>query len=392
MCSPDAPDTSKQQEAALQMSQLSKEQLDWAKAIYAETAPDRANAIQRANAVSDAQLTALNKQTALTDDYAAYQKNTFRPLEEGIVADAQAYDTPARREAEAAKATAGVEMSLANQRAASNRELERSGVMPGSGKQLALSGAMDLGSAKLKAGAASQARSLVETVGAARRSDAANLGRNLASNQATSASLALNQGNASAANAASTGGIAAQGAALMNSGYSGAQSGLSNAANTYGQIAQIQGQSNDSGMWGALGSVAGSFAGSANGSKLIASAFSDVNMKEDIAPANDEESLDAIRNTPVALWRYKEDSPAADGGQPHIGPMAQDLHAAAGDGVAPGGKAIDLISANGLTMGAVRALDEKVNVIAAQIGANLDGMRGPRKSMASNHGAYPAAA
>ena len=392
MCSPDAPDTSKQQEAALQMSQLSKEQLEWAKQIYAETAPDRANAIQRANAVSDAQLESMNTQTALAKDYDAYNKSTFRPLEQGIVADASTYDTPERREAEAAKATAGVEMSLASQRGATMREQERAGVNPASGKIAAMQGVMDLGAAKLKAGAASAARTQVETVGQARKMDAANLGRGLASSQATSAGLALTAGNNSASNAASTGGITAQGAALMNSGYSGAQQGLSNAAQTYGAIANTQAQSSDSGMWGALGSVAGSFAGSANGSKLIASAFSDVNMKEDIAPANDEESLDAIRNTPVALWRYKEDSPAADGGQPHIGPMAQDLHAAAGDGVAPGGKAIDLISANGLTMGAVRALDEKVNVIAAQIGANLDGMRGPRKSMASNHGAYPAAA
>lgn len=362
MCSSDAPDTSKQQEAALQMSQLSKEELEWAKQIYAETAPDRANATARANEVSNAQLTALNKQTDLTDDYAAYQKNTFRPLEEGIVADAQAYDTPARREAEAAKATAGVEMSLANQRAASNRELERSGVMPGSGKQLALSGAMDLGSAKLKAGAASQARSLVETVGAARRSDAANLGRNLASNQATSASLALNQGNASAANAASTGGIAAQGAALMNSGYSGAQSGLSNAASTYGQIANTQANaaSGSSGLFGALGSVAGQYAGSAAGSAQLAAMFSDKNMKKDRKPVSGKLSLAALRKVPVESWKYKKDSPGDDGGKAHVGPMAQAYNKALGDATAPDGTKVDLISLSGHQTGAIKELDKRL--------------------------------
>ena len=40
--------------------------------------------------------------------------------------------------------------------------------------------------------------------------------------------------------------------------------------------------------------------------------------------------------------------------------MAQDLQRNAGDGVAPGGTTIDLISANGLAMGAIRALDKKV--------------------------------
>jgi hypothetical protein len=86
-----------QQAAAMKMSELSAEQLAWAKQVYAETAPDRAAATQRANAVSDAQLESMDTQTALAKDYADYNKSTFRPLEQGIVADAAGYDTPERR-------------------------------------------------------------------------------------------------------------------------------------------------------------------------------------------------------------------------------------------------------------------------------------------------------
>lgn len=271
MCS-DAPDTTKQQEAALQMSELSKEQLDWAKSIYAETAPDRADATRRANLVSDAQLESMNTQTGLAKDYDAYNKSTFRPLEQGIVADAQTYDTPERRESEATKAMAGVEMSLANQRSASNRDLERSGVAPGSAKQLAMSGAMDLGSARLKAGAANAARTQVETIGQARKMDAANLGRGLASSQATSASLALTAGNNAAANGLASGNINAQGNQIMTSGYAGAQSGLAGAAGAYGSAAGAGGSGGSSGLWSAVGGVVGGIyggpAGAALGSKL----------------------------------------------------------------------------------------------------------------------------
>lgn len=253
--SSDAPDMTAQNTIAASQAEMSKEQLAWAKQIYAETAPDRAAATQRANAVSDAQLESMNTQTGLAKDYDAYNKSTFRPLEQGIVADAQAYDTPERREAEAAKATAGVEMSLANQREASNRSLERSGVAPGSAKQLALTGAMDLGSAKLKAGAANAARTQVETIGQARKMDAANLGRGLASSQATSAGLALTAGNNAAANGLASGNINAQGNQIMTSGYAGAQSGLAGAAGTYGNIANA-GASADAGNTAAIGGLA----------------------------------------------------------------------------------------------------------------------------------------
>jgi hypothetical protein len=237
-----SPDTSGQNQAALEQSKLSREQLDWAKEVYAETAPERAEAAARANAVSDAQLAATQQQTAIAADAYKDYTTTYRPLEQEIVAEAQGYDTPERRAAEAAAAGADVQTQVDAQRAATMREMQRAGVNPASGKIMALQGSMDLGAAKAKAGAANTAVRQIETIGAAKKADAANLGRNIASSQATNASLALQQGNSSVANAGA--GLAAtnSGTAAMQAGYSGAQSGLAGAANTYGNIATVQGQ------------------------------------------------------------------------------------------------------------------------------------------------------
>lgn len=353
-----APDLSGQNAAAVKQADLSAEQLAWAKQIYADTAPDRANAIKRANAISDAQLSAMEKQTALTDDYAKYQRDTFRPLEAGIVADAQGYDTEARREAAAGRGLADVETSLAAQRGATTREMERKGVNPASGAALALSNQMDLGSAAIKAKTANDARTQVETMGLARRSDAANLGRGLASNQATSAGIALNQGNSSAGNAQAAGNVTAQGAQLMTGGYSGAQTGLAGAAGTYGNINNLQqrvdanNSASNSATMGALGQVAGA---------LI---MSDKNKKKNIKPQSGTMSLAAVRKMPVSKWDYKKGT--GDGGH-HVGPMAQDARKGLGDQVAPGGKRIDLISMNGHTLAAVKQLDKNVSVLTKKV-------------------------
>lgn len=258
MCSSDAPDMSGANAAALQQANLSKEQLDWAKQIYAETAPDRAAATARANLVSEAQMTALDSQTALTNDYADYNKSTFRPLEQRIVADANSYDTEGKTNQAIEKAQADVNAGFSNAQAQQSRSLSRMGVTPNSGKALAIGNQTAISKAAALAGASSAARDKIELQGYARKMDAANMGRGLASSQATSAGVALNQGNSAVANGMRSGDINAQGNQIMTQGYAGAQSGLAGAANTYGNIANIQQKAgDDSGLWSAVGSIGG---------------------------------------------------------------------------------------------------------------------------------------
>lgn len=348
-CAPDAPDTSAQNAIAANQVNLSKEQLDFVKQIYGDGAGDRAAASTRAAAVSDAQLAEMNRQTAEAQDNSAYQKGTYRPIEQKIAADAMGYDTPERRAAAAQQANADVEMSLAGQQASANRALQASGGQPGSGKQLALQGAMNLGAAKLKAGAANSARQQVETIGAAKLSDAANLGRNIASSQATSAGLALSSGNSAVNNAQVPLSVANNGAALMNSGFNGAQSGLSSANSTYNSINNAQSQAgNNDALWGTLGQIGSAYA------------FSDKNMKNSRKPVDTKRSLAAVRKTPVESWKYNKNSAANDGGKTHVGPMAQAVRRSLGDAVAPGGKKIDLVSMNGHLTAAVQQLDKEV--------------------------------
>ncbi|QNK66096.1 hypothetical protein [Variovorax sp. PAMC26660] len=225
---------------AMMQAQMSQEQLNWAKQMYAQEAPEREAAQRVASETSAASMDQMRLQTKIQqqswDDY----NQTYRPLEQSLVKEAQEYDTPERRAAAAASASADVERGVSAQREATAREMERAGVNPASGKVVAMAGSMDLGAAKAKAGAANQASKAIETVGYARKMDAANLGRNIASAQGTSAALGLQAG--AAANSASGAGIAAgqAGVAGMNAAYAGAQQGLAGSGQQYGNIASSQ--------------------------------------------------------------------------------------------------------------------------------------------------------
>ena len=346
-----APDLSGQNQAALQQANLSKEQLDWAKQIYGDTAPDRKAATERANMVSDAQLGQMKEQSALTSDYAKYNRETFRPLEQGIVDGANSYDSEGQRELAAGRASADVNQSFGLARAQMGRDLARRGVDPSSGAALAASSDMASQQALGLAGAANNARLSTQTQGYARKMDAANLGRGLASSQATSAGLALNQGNSAASNGAMSGNINAQGNQIMNQGFAGAQGGLDGASKTYNNIDKLGYQMNKDNN-----AAMGDFAKMA-GTLFVAS---DKNMKEKRKLVSPKMSLAAVRNMPVESWRYKRGSPGDDGGKSHVGPMAQDVRKGLGDATAPGGKKIDLISMNGHTLNAIKAIDQRL--------------------------------
>jgi hypothetical protein len=347
MCS-SAPDTSGMNAAALAQADMSKEQLAWAKEIYAQTAPDRANATARANAVSDAQMTALNKQTELTDDYAAYNKGTFRPLEQGIVRDASTFDSQANQDKAAGLALADVNQGSSSARDQNTRAMSRMGVNPSSGRSIAMFNQTAIAQAAAQAGAATKARSDTQLQGYARKMDAANMGRGLASSQATSAGVALSQGNSAVASGMQSGNINAQGNQIMTQGYAGAQSGMAGAGSTYGNISSIQQKAGDnSGTMGALGQLGGA----------AIFAMSDKNAKKNIKPQSGKASLAAMRKMPVSKWDYKKGK--GDGGS-HVGPMAQDVRKGLGDATAPGGKVIDMISMAGHTLSAIKEIDKRL--------------------------------
>ncbi len=354
MCS-DSPDYSGMNRAAEANAEVSKEALDWYKQAYQEQAPLREQAAAKANAVSDAQLASMRQNDAISKDYWDYQQNTFRPVERSIVDAAQTYDTEARSDQKAGQAIADVQQQIDASLGQQTRQLTRMGVNPNDGKFAAMSNQMTMAGALGKAQAAAKAREGVELQGYARKMDAANLGRNLASNQATSAGVALNAGNS----AAQTGGMAltqAQNATSQAAqGFNTAIQGNNSAGNIYGQVAKSQSEQG-SGL-GDLATIGMSAA------KLWPS---DRKIKKNIKPTTDEQALDAVEKTPVSQWTYKDGE--GDGGT-HVGPMAQHVKATMGEQAAPGGKQIDPITMNGINMAAIAALSRKVDKLAQAKGA-----------------------
>lgn len=353
MCS-DSPDYSGMNRAAEANAEVSREALQWYQTAYQEQAPLREQAAAKANAVSDAQLASMQQNDAISKDYWNYQQNTFRPVERAIVDAAQTYDTEARREQKAGEAIADVQQQIDASLGQQTRQLTRMGVNPNDGKFAAMSNQMTMAGALGKAQAAAKAREGVELQGYARKMDAANLGRNLASNQATSAGVALNAGNS----AAQTGGMAlsqAQNATNQAAqGFSTAIQGNNSAGNIYGQVAKSQ---SEQGSLGDLATIGMSAA------KLWPS---DRKIKKNIKPTTDEQALDAVEKTPVSQWTYKDGE--GDGGT-HVGPMAQHVKATMGEQAAPGGKQIDPITMNGINMAAIAALSRKVDKLAQAKGA-----------------------
>lgn len=252
----EAPDTTRADATADRLAGLSEEQLTWAKQLWTETAPERAAASARAGAVSDAQLEAMRVATNQAQDYANYDATTFRPLERQIVSEAQAYDSEANQTAAAGRATADVRAAFDAQRDIALRDATRMGFNPADGNVAAATATMDTGEALGVAAGANRAREQVKTVGRAMRQDAVNLGRNLASSQATQAGLAVSAGNSSANTGQLPIAATGAGAQIVNNGYGGAQSGLGAAGNIFTSTARARATDNSGGL-GALGNVAG---------------------------------------------------------------------------------------------------------------------------------------
>lgn len=357
LCCSDAPNTDGLNMAAVRQAELAKEALTWFQNEYAATAPQRQQAADDASAVAKAQLESMQTQTALAKDYDTYNKTTFRPLEQRIVSEAQAYDTPARREAEAAKAVADVNMATAAQREAGRRELASFGVAPDSAKSMSLMSSGDINAARVAAGAAGAARDKVEATGWARMADAANLGRGLPSAQATAMQTGTAAGNAAVG--AGNAGLAASmsGAGLMQSGFGTAQQGYGSAGQLYGRAADIENTTRGQDL---------NFMSSVFNSYANMKTPSDPAVKKKRKPVSPEASMAALRETGIEEWVYApEKGGPDDGGKKRIGPMADEVQETMGDEVAPDGELLNVASMLGVVANAVKNVDRRLSALGA---------------------------
>lgn len=351
-----APNTDGVNDAAVETAKLGRDAFNWFSQEYANTADERAAAETRANAISDSQLASMNYALEQAKDAETYNKGTFRPLEQRLVSEAQTYDTQARRDQEAAGAVADVNREVAAQRLAAQQDLARAGVSPESGKSQALAEVGNIGAAKAAAGASYTARKNVEQQGYARMADAAALGRNLPSQQATQQALAGTAGSGSLAASGQSLAVTNSGSDLMKTGFNTGLAGAKASGDLFGTAGGLKNQARGQDL---------SFM-----SSIFGSVMSDEDKKKGTGtPVDQEEALADVNAVPVDDgWQYDESKGGvADGGKKHTGPMAQEVHARMGEAVAPGGKSIDLVSMNGKLMASIQALTKRVKRIEKEV-------------------------
>jgi hypothetical protein len=123
-------------------------------------------------------------------------------------------------------------------------------------------------------------------------------------------------------------------------------------------------------LLGIGGSVAGGLGGAAGGAvggggSILASLLpmlmaSDVNIKRNFSPVDAKEILAKVKKLSVSSWEYI-DNPSVR----HIGPMAQDFHAAFE--VGDNNKVIPVIDANGVLLAATQALADENDELRARL-------------------------
>jgi hypothetical protein len=335
---------------------LNQEALDWYKQVYADGADDRADASQRARDVSDAQLRLLTTASDQADELYNYNKSTFRPIEQQLAATATDYNTAERRETEANAATGQVASSYDIQREQAQREMERVGVDPSTIYALGVSSRLD--EARAQAGAANKARDNVEAQGWSRMADVANMGRNIASQQATQQSIAANSGDKSVNNSLNALNPENDANKMMADGFKTTIQGNQVTGNLFNQVAAGQ-RADDQMLINGVGGIT-NYMGNRYGT-------SDPKVKKGTGKmANAAQALKEVEATPVHDgWEYDESkgAPPGSGGKKMTGPMATDVQRVSGEASAPGGKQIDLVKQQGRMMAAIQKLAKDVRAL-----------------------------
>ena len=273
-------------EAARIQAGLGREQLAFAREQYDRSAPIM-------ESIANQQMAAQSEQMAQARDYYNYQKDTYRPLERGIVADAERFNTEAYQNQLAGQAAADAGRAFGISQQQNQRAMASMGANPNSGRFAGMQNATGLQQAAMRANAMTGARNQAQQMGYGRKLDAAGLGRGLAGASAAAYGGASNAGSMAGQNAQSAGqnymGNMAIGSGTIAQGQQMQLSGLSNILNN-----QTSSYINTSGSF--LGDVGGALGGAA----AAYTAFSDRRVKENIV----EVGVDQRTALPLYEFNY----------------------------------------------------------------------------------------
>jgi hypothetical protein len=103
---------------------------------------------------------------------------------------------------------------------------------------------------------------------------------------------------------------------------------------------------------------------SGNAYGLCFNGLSDRNAKENFQPVDSRGVLEKIVGLPITRWNYKEDKRTL-----HVGPMAQDFHAAFGLGTDE--KHISMVDEAGVALAAIQGLNQKLEESLRQRDARI---------------------
>lgn len=249
-----APMAEASEESARLAAELGREQLDFARQQYDDAKPFYEDIVNQQMDIAD-------KTSAQGDEYYNYLKDTFRPVEQGLVDDANSFSTEAYREQEATKAAADAGTAFSNTQESNARALTSMGVNPNSGRFSGTANRNALAGAALRTGAMNGAREKAEAVGYAKRLDAAGLGRNLTGASQGAYGLAVSSGNSAGQNQMVPGaqmqGAMGQSANTTLQGRSLYQSGLSDIMGTQAGLSGDAMAANASGTGAAIGAAGG---------------------------------------------------------------------------------------------------------------------------------------
>lgn len=298
--------------------------------------PRIGEAALRSAAIGEDYLAFMKDQAATSNAWAAEDrsryKSLFEPMQDAYIEDAGRGPDYAEVDGAVRRAGADARRNFSLAQGQEERRLAASGVNPASGRSREATRRSELTEALGTAGARNTTRLVerqrAEAEAETMRANAINLGSGLGVNPATSLGLSNS---------------------AMSSGASGAMKGQGQAGQMFGMMdrqrmaAWEADQQSSASMWGGVGQLAGA------GLSMLSSK----DYKEDKKPARGV--LDAVKGMPVEEWSYKKG--IADEGR-HIGPYAEDFHAATGRG---DGKSIPMQDAIGVTMGAVKELAAKVD-------------------------------
>lgn len=379
MCQ-DAPDTSGMNAAAVQNAEIGREQLAMARDQAAKAEVRQAKFDPKFEEILNASLASQKTQDQRSAEQWAQYLKIGVPAENRLAETAANYDTLGRRDEAAAAAAAGIKTQGAAARTAQTQTLGRAGISLSSGRALTLDNASRLAESKAIVGASQAARDKVEATGMSLTDNVAKFGRGLTSTGLQAASLALGAGGTAGGTMGQQQGTYNASLAPALQSYGGATGATSAAGSTYGQIANINAQADQSAMSGlaGLGSLAGTLGSAGAGSvfgKLIASSRT---FKDRVGPVDGKKARRLLDGSMVERWKYKKG--IADGGE-HIGRYAGDI-----PGDPMGGKAIDPISELGLHHAAIKELSRDVKQLRKQLSladhAPKKPARGGRKSLA----------